>query len=586
MSAPADNRLLEETMTGHSPTATEQFRTARDLLLELREDHTGAAARFRWPRPERFNWALDWFDQVARNNDRDAVRIVPVSGPVVGVSYAELARRSDQVANWLRRQGVRRGDRMLLMLDNQIAVWESLLAAMKLGIVVVPTYTSISGPDLDDRLHRGRIGHILTQAGLTDRFARTPAHLTRICTGDPVPGWLGYADTHQASDTFVPDAETKADDPLFVYFTSGTTSAPKMVEHTHASYPIGHLSGMYWNGLRPGDVHANVSAPGWAKHAWSSFFGPFNAEATVLSVQVPPGRPQHLIDVLRAQGATSLCAPPTAWRTLIQHDLGGRPHALREATSVGEPLNPEVIDQVRRAWGITVRDGYGQTEVTALVGNTAGSPVKPGSMGRPLPGYPIAILDPRTGRPAREGEICIDLSDRPAGVMTGYLHDEQKTARVFADGYYHTGDIATQDEDGYLTYVGRQDDVFKSFDYRISPFELESVLLQHPAVAEVAVVPVPHPVGMFVPKAYVTLAEGPQPDASTARSILSFTADRLAPHQRIAELEFAALPKTTSGKIRRNELRLLGHDAAAGAPTACWQTQDLLGHALQTAPGL
>jgi acetyl-CoA synthetase len=254
-------------------------------------------------------------------------------------------------------------------------------------------------------------------------------------------------------------------------------------------------------------------------------------------------------------------------------------------------LNPEVIERVQAAWGLTVRDGYGQTEVTALVGNTAALPVRPGSMGKPLPGYPIVLVDPKTKRPADEGEICIDLSRSPAGVMTEYLDDPAKTEAVFADGFYHTGDIAHRDADGYLTYVGRRDDVFKSFDHRISPFELESVLLRHPLVAEAAVIPVSHPVGMFVPKAYVALAADAAPDRETARSLLEFAAQQLAPHQRIASVEFADLPKTVSGKIRRAELRAAeGTRRAEGASPAAgateWHSDDLLGGVLQSAPGL
>jgi len=567
--------------TGYNPAATAEFRAARDLLLRLQGDHAGAVAAFRWPAPDRFNWGLDWFDQVARGNERTAVRIVSADDSVAQVSYAELAARSDRVANWLRARGVGRGDRLLLMLDNCLAVWEAMVAAIKLGAVVIPTYTSVSGRDLEDRLRRGEVAHVLTDARFAERFADAPVLLNRMCVGPAPRGWFSYDESFSAAEEFVPDAETMASDPLFVYFTSGTTSAPKMVLHTHASYPIGHLSGMFWNGLRPGDIHANVSAPGWAKHAWSSFFGPFAAEATVLSIEVPAGQPQRLLQVLRREQATSLCAPPTAWRTLVQHELGERPAALRELTSVGEPLNPEVIEQVGRAWGLTIRDGYGQTEVTAMVGNTVGSVVKPGAMGRPLPGYRIALLDPVTGAPATEGEICVDLGDRPAAVMSGYLGSPEKTAQVFADGWYRTGDIATIDADGYLTYVGRRDDVFKSFDHRISPFELESVLVEHPLVSEAAVIPVPHPVGMFVPKAYVSLAAGAPPRREAARSILEHARSRLAAHQQIAILQFATLPKTVSGKIRRAELRSAPSDSAIE-----WRIDDLLGSMVRAAPGL
>lgn len=574
-------------MTGYHPAATEEFRAARDLLLELRDDHDAAVARFTWPRPERFNWALDWFDEIAVGNSRTAVRIVDGGPDAAQVSYAELSERSNQVANWLRGRGVRPGDRVLLMLDNQIAVWEALLAAMKLGAVIIPTYTTISADDLADRMLRGQVTHIITADHLTEAFAGAPAHLTRICVGGPVPGWFSYTDAYAEPAVYRPEQDTLADDLLFVYFTSGTTSRPKMVGHTHVSYPVGHLTGMYWNGLRPGDVHCNVSAPGWAKHAWSSFFGPFNAEATVLSVNLPAGAsPRLLIDIVEQERATSLCAPPTAWRTLLQHDLGSRPAELREASSVGEPLNPAVIDQVRAAWGLTVRDGFGQTETTAQIGNTAGLAVRPGSMGKPLPGYPVVLVDPRTGRAGDEGEICVDLGQRPVGIMTGYLGDAEKTAKTLADGLYHTGDIARRDADGYLTYVGRNDDVFKSYDHRISPFELESVLLRHESVAEAAVVPAPDPVGYQVPKAYVALAAGHMPTADTARSVLAFAARSLAPHQQIALLEFADLPKTTSGKIRRAELRASEQESAATARLE-YRAEDLLEEtAVHAAPGL
>lgn len=557
-------------------TATERFRQARDLLLDLRGDHDAACARFEWPRLTEFNWALDWLDQVARGNDRPALRVL---GPSMDqtVTYAELSERSSRVANWLRANGVRRGDRVLMMLDNDVTVWEAVLAAMKLGAVVIPTFTTISGDDLADRLRRGAVRHVITMDAFTDSFAGLADDLTRICVGDRVAGWSSYGEAYQASPVFTPDGPTGADDPLFLYFTSGTTSRPKLVQHTHVSYPVGHLSGMYWNGVRPGDVHLNVSAPGWAKHAWSSFFVPLNAEATVVSLNSTS--PRELLDQLVKQDVTTFCAPPTVWRMLIQHHLQDWPVTLREVGSVGEPLNPEVVEQVRQAWGLTVRDGYGQTETTAQIGNTPGLPVKPGSMGKPLPGYDIVLVDPNTGEPADEGEICVELSGSPLGVMPGYLEDAEKNAKTFAGGYYHTGDIGHRDADGYIFYVGRTDDVFKSYDHRVSPFELESVLLEHEAVAEAAVVPAPDPVGMFVPKAYVALSKDGEPSVATAKSILAHCRDNLAPHQWIRRLEFAALPKTTSGKIRRAELRTRG----AGRE---YLAEDLLGAGGPSAPGL
>jgi acetyl-CoA synthetase len=272
----------------------------------------------------------------------------------------------------------------------------------------------------------------------------------------------------------------------------------------------------------------------------------------------------RMLDVLRDARVTTFCAPPTVWRMLVQQDLSRWQLSLREVVGAGEPLNPEVIEQVQRAWGLTIRDGFGQTETTCQVGNPPEEPVKPGSMGRPLPGYPVVLADPVTGErrtePGAEGEICLDLANRPVGLMTGYQDDAERNEAAMAHGLYHTGDVATLDADGYLTYVGRTDDVFKSSDYRISPFELESVLIEHPAVAEAAVVPSPDPLRLAVPKAYVVLAAGYRPDAETARAIFGYCAEHLAPFKRIRRLEFAELPKTISGKIRRVELR--GSEAA------------------------
>jgi acetyl-CoA synthetase len=314
---------------------------------------------------------------------------------------------------------------------------------------------------------------------------------------------------------------------------------------------------MYAIGLQPGDVHLNVSSPGWAKHAWSSLFAPWIAEATVLAYNYSRFDPKQLLDVLVRQKVTTLCAPPTVWRLLVQEDLIGHEGVLREVLSAGEPLNPEIIERVKRAWGLTIRDFYGQTETTALVGNTPSQPIEPGSMGRPLPGYEVVLLD-ADGRPAEEGEICVVLAaggGRPTGVMTGYQDDQEKTTEVTRKGHYHTGDTASRDADGFITSIGRVDDVFKASDYRISPFELESMLIEHPAVAEAAVVPSPDRRRNAVPKAYVALVSGKKPSAGIAKSIFDHSRSRLAPYKRVRRLEFSDLPKTISGKIRRVELR-------------------------------
>jgi acetyl-CoA synthetase len=548
----------------------ETFRAARDLLLERREDHDAACRDFRWPDLGAFNWALDWFDAIAAGNDRAALRVVEADGGERSLTFAQMSARSSQVASWLRSQGVARGDRLILMLGNQVELWETILAAMKLGAVLIPATTLLGPEDLVDRVERGDARHVVTTTADAPKFASVPGGYTRIAVGDAVAGWLDYADADGAATDFAPDGETQAADPLLLYFTSGTTAQPKLVEHTHASYPAGHLSTMYWIGLVPGDVHLNVSSPGWAKHAWSNVFAPWNAEATVLIVNQPRFSAPGLLDQMVRCGVTTFCAPPTVWRMLIQEDLIRWGVPARELGAAGEPLNPEVIEQVRRAWGLTIRDGYGQTETTAQIGNPPGQPLKLGSMGRPLPGYTVALLDPISGAEADEGEIALDLRRRPLALMTGYRDSAQRTAQAMHGGYYHTGDVASRDEDGYITYVGRTDDVFKASDYRISPFELESVLIEHEAVAEAAVVPSPDPLRLAVPKAYVTLAAGQEPSRETALAIMRYAREHLAPYKRVRRLEFAPLPKTISGKIRRVELRTqeadrLGTGDAPGA---------------------
>jgi acetyl-CoA synthetase len=546
--------------------ATDAYRQSRDQLLRLRGEHARAVAEFRWPAlGTRFNWAVDWFDAIADGNDRPAL-VVEADGSATERTFAELSRASDRLASWLSAHGVRKGDPVLLMLGNQVELWEAMLAIMKLGAVILPTTTAVGPADLGDRIARGRVRHVICDATDTGTFDQVPGDYTRISVG-AAKGWADLRAAAELAHTGVAHPGTTPDDPLLLYFTSGTTSRPKLVEHTQVSYPVGHLSTMYWLGLRPGDVHLNLSSPGWAKHAWSSFFAPWIAEATVVVQNYQRFDAAVLLDQLRRRKVSSFCAPPTVWRMMVNADLGARPAALREAISAGEPLNPEVIEQVRRAWGLTVRDGFGQTETTAQVGNTPGAAVRPGSMGRPLPGVPVVLVDPATGSPVTgvgEGELCLDLSARPLPLMTGYRDDAGRDAEAMSGGYYHTGDVASRDAEGYITYIGRTDDVFKASDYKISPFELESVLIEHPAVAEAAVVPAPDPVRLAVPKAYVALAPGHEPTKETALSILRYAREHLAPYQRVRRIEFYDLPKTVSGKIRRVELRTREQDLPAG----------------------
>lgn len=541
------------------------FQEARAFLLAHRTDYETAVKDFRWPDPVPFNWALDWFDELAKDaeaKDRPALWIVDAAQDKhTKLSFAALAKRSNQVANFLRAQGLKRGDHLLLLLGNVVPLWETMLAAMKLGVVVIPATTLLTADELRDRLDRGRAKAVVAAEDQVAKFASLGAeNIVRIVVGATSDGWLSYDEAAQAPESFTPDGPTNADDPMLLYFTSGTTAKPKLVRHSQRSYPVGHLSTMYWIGLKPGDIHLNISSPGWAKHAWSCFFAPWNAGATVFVVNQPRFDAKALLATIGRCGVTTLCAPPTVWRLFIQEDLASFKVSLREVCGAGEPLNPEVIDQVRAAWGLTIRDGYGQTETTALAGNSPGQDIKIGSMGRPLPGYRVQVSD-ADGHPASEGEVALLLgADRPAGLMQGYQGDDGKLSGAEGE-LYRSGDVVFQDEDGYLTFVGRSDDVFKSSDYRISPFELESVLLEHELVAEAAVVPSPDPIRLAIPKAYVLLTAGAERTPETALSIFKHLHTRLAPFKRIRRLEIVTeLPKTISGKIRRVQLRRLERD--------------------------
>lgn len=546
------------------------FQEARAFLLHNRTDYETAVRDFRWPDPVPFNWALDWFDQLAKDaeaKDRPALWIVDAAqDKQTKLSFAALSQRSNQVANFLRAQGLKRGDHLLLLLGNVMPLWETMLAAIKLGVVVIPATTLLTAEELRDRLDRGKAKAVVAAEDQVAKFASLKfaslgaENVVRIVVGAASDGWLSYDEAAKSSESFAADGPTKADDPMLLYFTSGTTAKPKLVRHSQRSYPVGHLSTMYWIGLKPGDVHLNISSPGWAKHAWSCFFAPWNAGATVFVVNQPRFDAKGLLATIGRCGVTTLCAPPTVWRLFIQENLASFKVSLREVCGAGEPLNPEVIDQVQAAWGLTIRDGYGQTETAALAGNSPGQKIKVGSMGRLLPGYRVQVSD-ADGRPAREGEVALLLgADRPAGLMQGYQGDDGKLSGAEGE-LYRSGDVVFEDEDGYLTFVGRSDDVFKSSDYRISPFELESVLLEHELIAEAAVVPSPDPIRLAIPKAFVLLTSGAERTPETALSIFRHLHTRLAPFKRIRRLEIVTeLPKTISGKIRRVQLRRLERD--------------------------
>ena len=550
-------------------TALQRFLAARDFLLRHRTDYERAYGEFVWPELDEFNWALDYFDVMARGNDAAALQIVDSDGLEIRLSFAQMSERSSRIANFLRAVGVARGDRVLLMLPNCVELWDVMLAAMKLGAVLLPATTQLSAADVQERIEIARPGFAIVDAAERAKFdvlASGGTPLVKIAVGPTAEAatagsWLDFSEGYPCSAEFAADGATLADDPLLLYFTSGTTSKPKLVEHTHQSYPVGSLSTMYWIGLQPGDIHWNISSPGWAKHAWSCMFAPWNAGACVFALQYARFDPRAVLDTVVRHRITTLCAPPTVWRMLVLEPLASYAVELREIVSAGEPLNPEIIERVKQAWGVTIRDGYGQTETTCVIANSPGQAVVPGSMGRPMPGYRVTLLD-ADGNACDEGELTLELGasgtrglDGPLGLMTGYANDPAATQRAMREGHYRTSDIALRRADGYYTYIGRADDVFKSSDYRLSPFELESVLIEHEAIAEAAVVPSPDPLRLSVPKAYIMLRHGFTYGPELAQSIFSFSRERLSPYKRIRRIELFELPKTISGKIRRVELR-------------------------------
>ena len=529
------------------PRHAEPFIAARDLLLRLRSDYDAAVREFHWPMMDRFNWALDYFDHLPAAD----LALWCIFETEEKLSFGALRARSNQVANHLRELGVRRGDRVMLLVPNVRQLWEALLALMKLGAVISPATILLTETDIKDRFERGRMRHAIVDASLTGRFANLRGNFTRIAVGG-APGWHRFEDACAASETFVPDGETRAIDPLVMYFTSGTTAKPKLVLHSHQSYPIGLLSAMYCFGPQPGDIQLGIASPGWAAHMYGLFAG-WNAGTAIVAMAQPRFEAKRVLDVLARCGVTMFWGPPTVWRMLIQEELGARPAGLRAVLSGGEPLNREVIEHIQRVWGLTLRDVYGQTETTLLVGNSTGQAIVPGCMGRPMPGFVVKLLD-ENGVEAEEGEIAVARDPPPLGLLQGYQQEDGSILPLEGQ-YYRTGDLAVRGPNGRLSFVGRADDVFKSSDYRVSPFEIESALIEHEAVAEAAVVPSSDPQRLVVPKAFILLAAGYPADLRTAFDIFSRMSGRLAAYKRVRRIEFCELPKTISGKIRRAELR-------------------------------
>jgi acetyl-CoA synthetase len=544
-------------------SGADEFIKARDLLLHA-EDYRHAKEGFAWPRPVQFNWASDYFDTLAEKHSHPALVYVDDTGLIRKVSFQELRDRSNKVANFFVDKGFSKGSRIMLMLHNSVELFESFLGVIKAGCVVIPASTLLTPDDLKDRIIRGKVSCILAHAEFSGRIdaaaSRQNSSIVKVSVGGATGDWVDYSDISSRPANFRKQTDFSLQDELLIYFTSGTTAKPKLVLHTHGSYPIGHLTTMYWIGLRPRDTHYNISAPGWAKHAYSTIFGVWNAEATSF-VYNYSGKfdAKKVLKILEEHEVTTLCAPPTAWRFLLLEDMRSYTFSLRELVSAGEPLNPEIIQKVQSATRLRIREGYGQTETALQIGVFPGMDVKPGSMGVEAPGFNISIVNDEhlPVDPGTEGPIAVKVKpSRPMGLMAGYIDPPERNLDVFVGDWYLTGDVAYKDKGGCFWFIGRADDVFKSSDYRIGSFELESELLAHPAVTEVAIVASPDPLRGFVPKAFVMLRPGLVPSKSVAIELYRFIREKIAPYRRPRIIEFVPeLPKTISGKIRRADLR-------------------------------
>ncbi|HLV39018.1 AMP-binding protein [Xanthomarina sp.] len=515
-------------------------------------------------KPEYFNWVTDVFEPLnVKQHPNDKALIWKYKEQREDFTFAEISARSNQFLNLMRKHGIGQGDKMFIQLPLLAPNWYSYLACIKAGIVIIPAATSLEVRDLEFRFDS-----VLPQVAVADpenaeKIDAAEKNIgqninLKIITEGHREGWVSLNQILLES-TESEGAKTRSDDDLFYFFTSGTTGMPKVVVHTHFGYPTGHLTTSSWIGLQRGDIHYNISQPGWAKFSWSSFFGPWNVGATILGYHIDRFVAKEQLQTLQDFKVNTFCSPPTSLRMLIQEDLASYNFSLRECVAAGEPLNPEIIEVWKKATGILIRDGYGQTEATALVGNLPGKKVKFGSMGKPTFMYDVVIADDdgQEVETSEEGNICLKHDiNRVTGVFKTYLIDRKRNDLVFKHGLYYTGDKAYKDEEGYFWFVGRDDDVIKASDFRVGPFEVESILLEHPKVLETAVVASPHDLRSNAVKAFVVLASGAKASEALAKELFAYSEEHLSRYKIPRIIEFTeTLPKTISGKIRRVELR-------------------------------
>ena len=523
--------------------------------------------------PENFNFAYDCIDELAKKSpNKLAMRWTNVAGEKRDFTFAEMKYYSDKTANYLKGLGIGKGDAVMLILKRHYEYWWTILALHKLGAITIPASNLLTPKDIIYRCNMADIKCIVcTSDGdishrVQEAAPECPSLKLRITTNAPEnSGWLDFhKGVNAASDQFTRptgEAATKNSDIMLIYFTSGTTGMPKMVAHDYL-YALAHITtAAFWHKVDPDGIHLTVSDTGWGKAAWGKLYGQWLAETCIMVYDFDKFVPCDLLKIMQDYKITTFCAPPTIYRFLVKEDMSKYDlSSLKECTNAGEPLNPEIMDKFREFTGITLREGYGQTETTLTLATYPGMKVCPGSMGRPTPGYEITLLD-ENGQQVPDGDvgeitIRADREHKPVGMFLGYYRDEALTNSAWHDGYYHTGDTAWRDEHGYYWFVGRTDDVIKSSGYRIGPFEVESALLEHPAVLECAITGMPHPIRGQIVKATVVLSKGYVPSDELIKELQEHVKHTTAPYKYPRVIEFVEeLPKTISGKIRRVQIR-------------------------------
>ena len=520
---------------------------------------------FTWDRPTHFNFANDVVDKWAQqNSSKQALFWVDDNGNEKTRTFDQISRNSKKISNALTDSGVKRGDVIILLLGREVEWWEAFTAALRMGAVVSPGTTQLSAKDIEYRLGAASATCIVTNAANAEKVdevaASCPTLVTKVLVDGLCDGWLHYPTLLDKSAEDFTEINTASNDESMCYFTSGTTGYPKMTIHTQ-DYALSHqVTGAHWLNLGENDLHWNISDTGWAKAAWSSYFGPWTCGAALFIHHSAGFNAGQTLAFIEKYPITTMCGAPTIYRMLVLEKLSNYNFGeLKHCVGAGEPLNPEIIDTWKNATGITIRDGYGQTETGILCGNFHFIEPKFGSMGKPAPGIHLSVIDEDGNEVATdtEGDIAVLVEpDRPQGLFKEYKNDPERTADTRRGPWYITGDRATIDNEGYFWFVSRADDVILSAGYRIGPFEVESALIEHAAVAESAVVSSPDATRGEVVKAFVVLVPGTEASDSLAKELQNHVKKVTAPYKYPRKLEFIkALPKTVSGKIRRIELR-------------------------------